>query len=103
MPGYFWGALSYIRNDSILATKIGILDYEFVASPPLYPDSTKLATVGSFGLTKKLMPFNYRFEVMLADKWQSQGIGVYKERQNIDWWAGTKNYYKLKYDFKVDE
>lgn len=103
LPGYFWGTLSYIRNDSILATKIGILDYEFVDSPPLYPDSTKLATVGSFGLTKKLMPFKYRFEVMLSDKWQSQGIGVYKERQNFDWWAGTKKFYKLKYDFKVDE
>ena len=103
LPGYFWGTLSYIRNDSILKTKIGILDYEFVDSPPLFPDSTKYATVGSFGLTKRLMPFEYRFEVMLADKWQSQGIGIYKERKNIVWWAGTKNYYKLKYDFKVDK
>lgn len=103
LPGYFWGTLSYIRNDSILATRIGILDDMFVDSPPLYPDSVKLATVGSFGLTKKLKPFNYRFEVMLADKWQSRGIGVYKERQCFDWWAGTKVYYKLKYDFKVDE
>lgn len=103
LPGYFWGTLSYIRNDSILASRIGILDYEFVDSPPLYPDSTKLATVGSFGLTKNLTPFKYRFEVMLADKWQSQGIGVYKERQNFVWWVGTKEYYKLKYDFKVDE
>jgi len=103
LPGYFWGTLSYLRNDSILMTKIGILDYEFVGSPPLYPDSTKIATVGSFGLTKKLIPFEYRFEVMLADKWQSQGIGVYKERQNFIWWAGTKKNYKLKYDFKVDE
>jgi hypothetical protein len=40
---------------------------------------------------------------MLADKWQSQGIGVYKELKHIIWWAGTKNYYKLKYDFEVDK
>jgi hypothetical protein len=103
LPGFFWGTLSYKKNDSILLTKIGILDYEFVDSPPLYPDSTKYATVGSFGLTKNLIPFEYRFEVMLADKWQSQGIGVYKEREDNVWWAGTKNYYKLKYDFKVDK
>lgn len=103
LPGYFWGTLSYKRNDSIFASRIGILDYEFIDSPPLYPDSTKLATVGSFGLTNNLIPFEYRFEVMLAKKWQSQGIGVYKERQYFDWWAGTKEYYKLKYDFKVDE
>ena len=103
LPGYFWGTLSYRKNDSTLFTKIGILDYMFVDSPPLYPDSIKYATVGSFGLTKKLVPFEYRFEVMLADKRQSQGIGVYKELKHIIWWAGTKNYYKLKYDFKVDK
>lgn len=103
LPGYFWGTLSYLRNDSILATRIGVLDYEFVGSPPLYPDSTKIATVGSFGLNRNLVPFNYRFEVMLAKKWQSQGIGVYEERKNFGWWAGTKEYYKLKYDFKIDE
>jgi hypothetical protein len=103
LPGYFWGTLFYIRNDSILAIKSGIIDYEFVDSPPLYPGATKVATVGSFGLTKKLFPFEYSYEVMLSDKWQSQGIGVYKERQNFVWWAGTNEYYKLKYDFKVDE
>jgi hypothetical protein len=103
LPGYFLGTLSYIRNDSTLFTSIGNIDYEFGDSPPLYPDSTKYATVGSFGLSRTLTPFEYRFEVLLAKKWQSQGIGVYKERQNIDWWAGTKEYYKLTYDFKVNE
>ena len=97
-PGYFWGTLSYVRNDSILATRIGTLDYNFAGSPPLYPDSTKIATVGSFGLTKKLVPFEYRFEVMLAKKYQGMGngVGIYKEQPNFDWWAGTKEYYKLK-------
>lgn len=52
LPGYFWGTLSYIRNDSILATRTGRIDYTFDNPPPLYPDSVKIATVGSFGLTK---------------------------------------------------
>lgn len=103
LPGYFWGTLSFIRNDSLIKSFIGILDYEFIESPPLYPDSTKLATVGSFGLWKKLIPFKYRFEVMLADEWQSQGIGIFKQRPNFDWWAGTKEYYKLKLDFEVEK
>lgn len=103
LPGYFWGTLSYLRNDSILLTKIGIIDCEFVDSPPLYPDSTKYAAVGSFGLTKKLIPFEYRFEVMLTKKWQSQGIGIYKERNDFIWWAGTKEYSVLRYDFKIDK
>ena len=64
-------------------TRTGILDYEFVDSPPLYPDSTKIASVGSFGIRKKLVSFDYRFEVMLAKKWQSIGIGIYEENQNF--------------------
>ena len=48
LPGYFWGTLSYLKNDSTYMTRTGILDYEFVDSPPLYPDSTKIASVGSF-------------------------------------------------------
>ncbi len=103
LPGYFWGTLSYLKNDSTFATRIGLIDYEFVGSPPLFPDSTKIATVGSFGLNRNLVPFNYRFEVMLARKWQSQGIGVFLERKDFGWWAGTKEYYKLKYDFKIDQ
>ena len=102
LPGYFWGTLSYLKNDSIIATRIGSICYEFVGSPPLYPDSTKMATVGSFGLTKKLAPFNYRFDVILAKKWKSEGIGIFDERKNFIWWGGTKEYYKLEYNFKVD-
>jgi len=105
LPGYFWGTLSYMRNDSILRTTIGTLDYNFVDSPPLYPDSIKIATVGSFGIPVKLAPFEYRFEVMLANKWQGigGGVGIYKEQPNFDWWAETKEYYKLKCDFKVEK
>ena len=106
LPDYFWGTLSYLKNDSVLLTRTGIIDYNFcniIPPPPLYPNSTKIATVGSFGLNRNLVPFDYRFEVMLAKKWQSQGIGVYEERKNFSWWAGTKDYYKLKYDFKIDK
>ncbi|NRB65362.1 MAG: hypothetical protein HRU40_20490 [Saprospiraceae bacterium] len=102
MPGYFWGTLSYLRNDSTFMTRIGRLDYNFAASPPLYPDSTKIATVGSFGLTNKLIPFDYRFEVMLAKEFQSTGIGIYTEQESFIWWAGTKEYYKLTNDFKIE-
>lgn len=103
LPGYFWGTLSYLRNDSILTTRYGTIDYMFGDSPPLYPDSTKIATVGSFGYTSRLLPFNYRFNVMLAKKYQSIGVGVFDERKNFIWWADTKEFYKLTYDFKVDE
>ncbi|MBB6461858.1 hypothetical protein [Flammeovirga kamogawensis] len=102
LPGYFWGTLSYLRNDSTLMTRIGILDYNFIDSPPLYPDSTKITSVGSFGLRNKLVPFDYRFEVLLAKKWQSTGIGIYEEHKSFSWWAGTKEFYKLDLDFKIE-
>ncbi len=101
LPGYFWGTLSYLKNDSICKTIIGMLDYNFIDLPPLYPDSLKTASVGSFGI-RKLPPAEYRFEVMVAKKWQSTGIGIYKEQKDFIWWAGTKEYYRLKYDFKVE-
>jgi hypothetical protein len=102
LPGYFWGTFSYLRNDSAFITKTGILDYNFMDSSPLYPDSTKIASVGSFGLRNKLVPFDYRFEVTLAKVWQSTGIGIYDEHKNFIWWAGTKEYYKLVCDFKIE-
>ncbi|MCB9313816.1 MAG: hypothetical protein R2787_05885 [Saprospiraceae bacterium] len=102
LPGYFWGILSYLRNDSTFITRIGVLEYNFSDAPPLYPDSIKIATVGSFGLTKKLIPFDYRFDVMLAKEFQSTGIGIYREQENFIWWAGSKEYYKLTHDFKIE-
>lgn len=103
LPGYFWGTLSYLKNDSIIKTWYGTIDYMFADYPPLYPDSTKIAMVGSFGYMKKLFPFDYRFNVMLAEKFQSTGVRVFDERKNFVWWADTKEYYKLTYDFKIDE
>lgn len=101
LPGYFWGTLSYIRNDSVIFIRIGTLDYNFVDSQPLYPDSIKYATVGSFGMTKKLKPSKYRFEVMLAKKWQSPGVRIFKEHHTFIWWTEVKEFYKLGYYFTV--
>ena len=102
LPGYFWGTLSYIRNDSILRTSIGHIDTDFIDSPPLYPKSTKIATVGSFGLSRKLKSFEYRFEVLLKKKYEVIW-NIYKEQPNFVWEESTNEYFKLKYDFKVDE
>ncbi len=72
LPGYFWGTLTYLKNDSAYITRIGTLDYNFVNAPPLYPDSTKIATIGSFGLQNRLNSYwDYKFEVMLAKTYQS--------------------------------
>lgn len=102
LPGYLWGSLCYVKNDSTYQTRKGILDYEFVDLPPLYPGSVKLATVGSFGLTEKLPPFDYRFEVMLAKNRQSTRVEIYKKQKKSIWWAKTNEYYQLEYNFKIE-
>jgi hypothetical protein len=102
LPGYFWGTLSFMKNDSVIVKRIGMLDYEFVDSPPLYPDSTKISTVGSFGLYKKLPPHKYKYELLFSKKNISQGIGILLDKNAFVWWAGTKDYYQLNYDFEVE-
>lgn len=101
LPGYFWGKLFLIENDSIVFERIGTIDDMFENSPPLYPDSTKIAMVGSFGIYKQLPPFKYRYELLLSKKWESLGIGVFLDKDDFVWWAGTKEFYKLTYDFEV--
>ena len=39
---------------------------------------------------------------MVAKKWQSIGIGIYEENKKFIWLAGTKEYYKLTHDFKIE-
>ena len=103
LPGYFWGTLSYLKNDSIFRTRTGRIDYNFEMTPPLYPDSMTLATVGSFGLTNNLAPFEYRYEVKMTNKRRSQVMELYKEREAFVWWTEIMGYYRIKYDFKVEE
>lgn len=101
LPGYFWGKLFFTRDDSTIVEKMGTIDEMFGDSPPLYPDSTKIAMVGSFGLFKQLPPLKYRYELLLSNKWESLGVGVFLDKDDFVWWAGTKEYYKLTYDFEV--
>jgi hypothetical protein len=105
LPGYFWGTLFFLNEDFSVKKKwIGTIDYMFVDSPPLYPDSSKVATVGSFGVLKKLPPHKYKYELLYSTKYQSsgKGIGVYEDKRLFVWWAGTKEYYKIIYQFEIE-
>jgi hypothetical protein len=102
LPGYFWGTLSMSINDSTWSRKnIGTIDMEFVDSPPLLPDSSKIATVGSFGLLKILPKCYYTYEVFLSKKPFNFGLSKYLDK-NVEWWANTKELYRLRYKFKIE-
>jgi len=103
LPGYFWGRLIKYKNGEFISNLRGSLDFNFANSSPLFPDSSDLALVGSFGYSNKLEPANYIYEVRLAKKFQSSGVREYFEKENFKWWADTKEFYVLKCEFEIKE
>ena len=103
LPGYFWGSLSMKNNDSIDYTNFGTIDYNFADSPPLFPDSSTYASVGSFGYRNKLYPSQYQFEINLFNKLQTATKQIPSESKELIWYVDTKQYWKLKYDFEIEE
>jgi hypothetical protein len=102
LPGYFWGSLYISTNDSTWSRKkIGIIDTEFVDSPPLLPDSIKIATVGSFGAYYKLPKCSYKYELLLSNT-STHGLTKHIDNDCMEWWATTENFYRLIYKFKIE-
>jgi len=102
LPGYFWGSLSIVTNDSTRSRKlIGIIDTQFEGLPPLSPDSNRIASVGSFGLFKHLPKSNYRYELLYSTTGNFHEYREYINKINIEWWAKTEEFYRLIYDFEV--
>jgi len=103
LPGYFWGTLSIQRNDSTWSRNYtGNIDTEFVGKPPLSPDSSRIATVGSFGMFKKLFKTSYCYELLFTKNNKSRGASLYENHETFQWWTTTDEFYRLKYKFKID-
>jgi len=101
LPGYFWGRLSFI-NDSIQSRElIGQIDMNFVDMPPLYPDSSRIAMVGSFGLFNKLPPNKYEYKLFFSTTGNTHGYRKYLDNVITEWWAKTESFYKIIYDFEI--
>jgi hypothetical protein len=89
-------------NDTIWSRKhIGMIDTEFVELPPLSPDSSKIASVGSFGFFNLKSGTFCKYELVFTNKWDSPGTTKYMSTDSIEWWAESRNYYRLIYEFKV--
>lgn len=102
LPGYFWGSLSIGINDSTWSNKrIGTIDTECADRPPLYPDSSTIATVGTWGYKNQLIKNKYKFELPFTTSWVSRGLSKYKDTDSIKWWAETKEFYRLIYKFEI--
>jgi hypothetical protein len=103
LPGYFWGSLYISLNDSTWSRKkTGIIDTDFVDSPPLFPDSSKIATVGSFGVYNKLPKCFYKYELLFSKTGNFHGLSKYLDNSCMEWWTMTEEFYRLTYKFKID-
>lgn len=100
---YFWGSISYLVDSTWSEEYFGGLDTNFGGGSPLYPDSVTAAWVGSFGWRSELPKNRYRYILLYStDRNTKRGQRKYLEKDNFIWWADTKEYYRLVYEFDVE-
>lgn len=103
LNGYFWGSISFLIDSVWSRDYFGMLDYNFAGGSPLFPDSTTIAQVGSFGWRNELPKAHHKYTLLYTtDKNTSGGKLRYLEKDNFVWWAETKRYYRLIYEFDVE-
>lgn len=102
IKGYFWGSISILVDSIWTRDYFGRLDYNFAGGSPLFPDSMTVAWVGSFGWRSELPKNRYKYTLLYTtDKNSSSGLRKHLERDSFIWWADTKKYYRLIYQFEV--
>ncbi|GHT23787.1 hypothetical protein FACS189430_07600 [Bacteroidia bacterium] len=100
---YFWGSISFLVDSIWSRDYFGQLDTNFAGGSPLFPDSLTVAWVGSFGWRNKLPKNRYKYTLLYTtDKNIRSGGRQYLENDNFVWWADTKKYYRLIYEFDAE-
>jgi hypothetical protein len=76
---------------------------DFTDIPGIKSDSTTCAIVGSIGNVNNLFPAHYRFELNLYNTLRAMTKQISSENKDLIWYVDTKQYWKLKYDFEIEE
>jgi len=101
-PNYFWGSICFFVDSGWSPDYFGSLDLNFDGSSPLFPDSFSIAWVGSFGWRNELPKNRYKYTLIYStEKDINIGVEQYLVKDNFIWWADTKKYYRLIYEFEV--
>ncbi|MBP7022444.1 MAG: hypothetical protein KBC30_11610, partial [Planctomycetes bacterium] len=104
-PEYFWGSLSVLnKNSKWEDLGRGHIDFCVSDKPLLLPDSTKYATVGegAAGDNRTLPKNKYKFILLYTkNKYIGFGLQKYYENKHTIWYAATKEYNKLIYEFEI--
>ncbi|MDD3724651.1 MAG: hypothetical protein PHV83_03880 [Bacteroidales bacterium] len=79
--------------------KLNIFTYGIILCLSL----NSIAQVGSFGWRNELPKAHHKYTLLYTtDKNTSGGKLRYLEKDNFVWWAETKRYYRLIYEFDVE-
>lgn len=101
LPGYFWGRLYSLNEDLDKTNKLGFsIDLNFTRKEPLLPDSSRIATVGSFGVSNQLETGSYRFELLYTIDGRNHSFKKLEDRNNFEWWNSYADFYTISYDFE---
>ena len=101
LQNYFWGSISFLIDTIWSRNYFGTLDMNFEGGSPLFPNSEKIAWVGSFGWRNDLPKLHYKYTLLYTTN-KSMSNWVKQEKDKFVWRAGTKNYYRLIYEFDVE-
>ena len=102
LPGYFWGTLSRWVDGKYVGNMCGQICTTWTEEPPLYPDSVKLAWVGSSG--RRIPPGRYRFNLYYSTENNIKGSAtkIY-ESDTFRWWSSVQNWHLLTCEFETKE
>ena len=101
LPGFLWGTLSMCCDGEYVGARGGVIDLNCYPVPPLYPNSEKMAWVGSFGI--KITPGKYRFNLYYSTEDKSKGTSeLTSETDSFRWWSNVQNWHLLTCEFEKD-
>ena len=100
LPGFFWGTLSKWVDGKYVGNIGGVIDLNWNEEPPLYPNSDKLAWVGSFG--KKISPGKYRFNLYYSTEETENSLELTSETDTFRWWSTVQNWHLLTCEFEKE-
>lgn len=101
LPGYFWGSLYYGNSDSSWINKIDhVIDLNFTPRQPLSPGSSRIATVGSFGVSNQLQKGLYKYEILYTLDGSRRSYKKLEGSSNFEWWVSDVEFYKISYIYE---
>jgi hypothetical protein len=102
LPGYFWGSISSLNKGKWSDPNFYTIDLNFRGKDPLFPNDSTYAYIGSFSECNLTTKGRYKFILHYSTSWFGLGVSFYKNTYHTSWWADTKEFHIIEYEFEVE-